>query len=104
MTEETPSPYYQPPLRVRLIATGGILAVFAGMLGFFLLTMPLNLFYGFIGFLGLYMMPGFGKEGIVPLAMMFGIPWWQITVGIIVGDMVLAKIIAFNFDLLCVFL
>jgi len=100
MTEETILPYYQPPLRTRLIATGGVLAVFLGMLSTFFLTMPLNIFYQFIGFLGLYMMPGFGKESIVPLAMAFGIPWWQITVGIIVGDMVLAIIIAYNFDLL----
>ncbi|MCZ9313013.1 MAG: small multi-drug export protein [Methanocorpusculum sp.] len=100
MTEETVSPYYQPTLRIRLIATGGVLAVFGAMLSFFFLTMPLNIFYEFIGFLGLYMMPGFGKESIVPLAMAFGISWWQITVGIIVGDMVLAIIIAYNFDLL----
>ncbi|MDR0981450.1 MAG: small multi-drug export protein [Methanocalculaceae archaeon] len=100
MTEETISPYYQPPLRTRLIATGGVLAVFGGMLSIFFLTMPLNIFYEFIGFLGLYMMPGFGKESIVPLSMALGIPWWQITVGIIVGDMVLAIIIAYNFDLL----
>ncbi|HJJ97636.1 MAG TPA: small multi-drug export protein, partial [Methanocorpusculum sp.] len=67
---------------------------------FFFLTMPSDVFYEFIGFLGLYLMPGFGKESIVPLAMAFGISWWQITLGIVVGDMALAIIIAYNFDLL----
>ena len=100
MTEGAISPYYQPTLRVRLMATGGILAVFGVVLCFFFLTMPSDVFYEFIGFLGLYLMPGFGKESIVPLAMAFGISWWQITLGIVVGDMALAIIIAYNFDLL----
>ena len=100
MTEDAISPYYQPTLRVRLMATGGILAVFGVVLCFFFLTMPSDVFYEFIGFLGLYLMPGFGKESIVPLAMAFGISWWQITLGIVVGDMALAIIIAYNFDLL----
>ncbi|HJK81667.1 MAG TPA: hypothetical protein O0X45_02375, partial [Methanocorpusculum sp.] len=98
MTEDAISPYYQPTLRVRLMATGGILAVFGVVLCFFFLTMPSDVFYEFIGFLGLYLMPGFGKESIVPLAMAFGISWWQITLGIVVGDMALAIIIAYNFD------
>ncbi|HJK67280.1 MAG TPA: small multi-drug export protein [Methanocorpusculum sp.] len=100
MTEDAISPYYQPTLHVRLMATGGILAVFGVVLCFFFLTMPSDVFYEFIGFLGLYLMPGFGKESIVPLAMAFGISWWQITLGIVVGDMALAIIIAYNFDLL----
>ena len=100
MTEDAISPYYQQTLRVRLMATGGILAVFGVVLCFFFLTMPSDVFYEFIGFLGLYLMPGFGKESIVPLAMAFGISWWQITLGIVVGDMALAIIIAYNFDLL----
>ena len=100
MTEDAISPYYQPTLRVRLMATGGILAVFGVVLCFFFLTMPSDVFYEFIGFLGLYLMPGFGKESIVPLAMAFGISWWQITLGIVVGDMALAIIIAYNFALL----
>ena len=100
MTENAISPYYQPTLRVRLMATGGILAVFGVVLCFFFLTMPSDVFYEFIGFLGLYLMPGFGKGSIVPLAMAFGISWWQITLGIVVGDMALAIIIAYNFDLL----
>ena len=100
MTEDATSPYYQPTLRVRLMATGGILAVFGVVLCFFFLTMPSDVFYQFLGFLGLYLMPGFGKESIVPLAMAFGISWWQITLGIVVGDMALAIIIAYNFDLL----
>ena len=82
------------------MAAGGILAVFGVVLCFFFLTMPSDGFYKFIGFLGLYLMPGFGKESIVPLAMAFGISWWQITLGIVVGDMALAIIIAYNFDLL----
>ena len=82
------------------MATGGILAVFGVVLCFFFLTMPSDVFYQFLGFLGLYLMPGFGKESIVPLAMAFGISWWQITLGIVVGDMALAIIIAYNFDLL----
>ena len=100
MTEDATSPYYQPTLRVRLMATGGILAVFGVVLCFFFLTMPSDVFYQFLGFLGLYLMPGFGKESIVPLAMAFGISCWQISLGIVVGDMALAIIIAYNFDLL----
>ena len=100
MTEGRISPCYQPALRVRLMAAVGILAVFGVVLCFFFLTMPSDVFYEFIGFLGLYLMPGFGKESIVPLAMAFGISWWQITLGIVVGDMALAIIIAYNFDLL----
>lgn len=100
MTEETVSPYYHPTLRTRIVATGSILAVFGVMLCVLFAIMPAETFYKLLGFLGMYMMPGFGKESIIPLAIAFGIAWWQITLSIIVGDMVLAIIIAYNFDLL----
>ncbi len=94
------APYYQPTLRVRLLMSGGVLAIFGCVLFLLFLSMPDGNFYKFLGFLAAYMMPGFGKESIVPLAMAFGVAWWQITLGIIAGDMVLAVIIAYNFDLL----
>ncbi len=94
------SPYYTPDLKLRLCATGGILAVFALMFLVFRLTMTDVMFYKFAGFMVAYTLPGFGKESIVPLAMAFGIAWWQITIGIIIADMTLAIIIAYNFDLL----
>ena len=100
MTEDAISPYYQPTLRVRLMATGGILAVCGAVLCFFFLTMPSAGFSAFLGFLGLHLMPGVGTESIVPLAMASGISWWQFPLGLVVGDMALAIIIAYNFDLL----
>lgn len=100
MTEKDVLPYFQPTLWMRLIASGSILAVFCVILLFFFLTMPIKTFCMFIVSLTTYMVPGFGKEGVVPFAMAFGIEWWQITVGIVVGDMVLAIIIVYNFGLL----
>ncbi|MDV0444143.1 small multi-drug export protein [Methanorbis rubei] len=100
MTEDAVTPYYQPTLRVRLIMSGGVLAVFGAVLLFLFLTTPDGEFYKLAGCLAAYIMPGFGKESIVPIAMALGFSWWQITLGIVASDMALAVIIAYNFDLL----
>lgn len=92
--------YYTPDLKLRLIATGGVLVIFGLMFLMFRLIMPDETFYRFVGFMVAYTFPGFGKESIIPLSMAFGIYWWQITIGVIIADMTLAIVIAYNFDLL----
>ena len=47
-----------------------------------------------------YLIPPFGKESIIPIALGFGYPIWIICFGIILMDMMSSILIALNFDLL----
>jgi uncharacterized membrane protein len=89
-----------PDPKVRLLATGSILILFFGMVLCCFLMMPRSEFLTYAGLLIAYTLPGFGKESIIPLAVLLGFPWWQISVSIILADLTLGVIIAYNFDLL----
>ncbi|MDR0981451.1 MAG: small multi-drug export protein [Methanocalculaceae archaeon] len=47
-----------------------------------------------------YLVPPFGKESIIPIALGLGYPIWIICLGIILMDMISSILIALNFDLL----
>ncbi|HJK08553.1 MAG TPA: hypothetical protein O0X54_03360, partial [Methanocorpusculum sp.] len=47
-----------------------------------------------------YLIPPFGKESIIPIALGFGYPIWIICFGIILMAMLSSILIALNFDLL----
>lgn len=47
-----------------------------------------------------YLIPPFGKESIIPIALGLGYPIWLICFGIILMDMMSSILIALNFDLL----
>ena len=64
-------------------------------------TLPPNTEYlALVGLLGAYLVPPFGKETIVPLALGVGYPIWVIFLGVVGMDIVTATFISFNFDLL----
>lgn len=94
------SPYYVPELRIRLIATFSILIIFTGLFVCCAVALPWEEFLKFVGLMIAYTLPGFGKESIIPLAIVLGVPWWLITISVILADMTLGVIIAYNFDLL----
>lgn len=99
----------------------GILGILAAVILFFLLFLPVEEWITLLILLGVYMLPGFGKESIVPALLgggqilealsragiqiqlyipLEGFPLWIVILGILAVDMTLAVIISFNFDLL----
>ena len=63
------------------------------------LTLPGNLFWTF-GALGLaYFIPPAGKETVVPLMVMSGLPWWLAAFSIMLFDLMGALFIIWNFPL-----
>lgn len=93
----------------RILFLGGPLAVY----GVFLFAMwfvyppatgiigqPSQEYLTLFGFLVAYLVPPFGKESIIPIALGLGYPIWIICFGIILMDMMSSILIALNFDLL----
>lgn len=91
---------YKPDLSIRLIFSLGIIAVLVLWLVLMFLIFGGAQLAVFMGLFGAYFAPGFGKESIIPLLSVAGCPLWAIVSGVVILDMVLAVLIAFNFDLL----
>lgn len=91
---------YKPALAVRLIFSFGILGIFALWIALLFLVFGGTQLAVFLGLFAVYLAPGFGKESIIPILTAAGCPLWAILSGIVIIDMVLGIIIAFNFDLL----
>lgn len=92
----------------RLLLLGGPIAVYCVLLVFFWFVYPPEVLFGppsdrylmLVGLLIAYLIPPFGKESIIPIALGFGFPVWVISLGIILMDMMSCILIAYNFDLL----
>lgn len=93
----------------RILFLGGPIAVY----GVFLFAMwfvyppatgiigqPSQEYLALVGLLFAYLVPPFGKESIIPIALGLGYPIWIICFGIILMDMMSSILIALNFDLL----
>lgn len=87
------------PILIYLIIIGALWFVYPPVTGVF--TLPPSMEYlTLIGLMGAYLVPPFGKETIIPLALGFGYPLWVIFVGIVGMDLITAMFISYNFDLL----
>ncbi|HJJ28081.1 MAG TPA: small multi-drug export protein [Methanocorpusculum sp.] len=116
------SDYYKQDLKTRLAASTGVLAVLGLLLAFFFrLFLSFCEWVSLIILLGVYMLPGFGKESVLPAMLgggyildalakhgisiqvtlpAAGYPLRMAVLGILAVDMVLAVLISYNFDLL----
>jgi len=87
------------PILIYLVLLGIFWFVFPPQTGVFTLP-PSAEFLGFVGLMGAYLVPPFGKETIIPLALGFGYPVWIIFAGVVGMDIITATFISLNFDLL----
>lgn len=67
-------------------------------LGFWYLLLPPALFYILIGLTAAYVIPPAGKESIIPIAIVMGLPWWVIASTVALTDCTVALFIAWNFE------
>jgi uncharacterized membrane protein len=61
--------------------------------------LPHDSFLLYSGLISLYLVPPAGKESIIPAAILFGQPWWEIVLVIIALDFAVALFMAWNFEL-----
>ncbi len=87
------------PILVYIVLLGFFWFVYPPQAGVFTLP-PSTEYLALFGLLGAYLVPPFGKETIVPLAIGLGYPIWVIFLGVVGMDIVTATFISFNFDLL----
>ncbi len=75
------------------------LAIIPLILGVYYLILPYETFLWFAGLAGVYFVPPFGKESIIPIAILAGHPWWLIVILLVAFDAAVALFIVWNFDL-----
>ncbi|MDN7025144.1 small multi-drug export protein [Methanoculleus sp. FWC-SCC1] len=75
------------------------LAIIPLILGLLYLTLPHGDFLFFAGLSAGYFIPPFGKESIIPIAILAGHPWWLIVTLLVALDAAVALFIVWNFDL-----
>lgn len=91
--------YLVVPILVYLVLLGVFWFVFPPETGVFSMP-PSPEYLGLIGLMGAYLVPPFGKETIIPLALALGYPVWVIFLGVVGMDIVTATFVSLNFDLL----
>ncbi|MPL86702.1 hypothetical protein SDC9_32687 [bioreactor metagenome] len=91
--------YLAVPILVYLVLLAVFWFVFPPETGVFTLP-PSTEYLGLLGLMGAYLVPPFGKETIIPLALALGYPVWVIFLGVVGMDIVTATFISLNFDLL----
>ncbi len=91
--------YLVVPILVYLVLLGVFWFVYPPSAGVFTLP-PSTEYLALIGLMGAYLVPPFGKETIVPLAIGLGYPIWVIFLGVVGMDIVTATFVSLNFDLL----
>jgi uncharacterized membrane protein len=87
------------PILIYLVLLGIFWFVYPPATGVFTLP-PSTEYLGLLGLMGAYLVPPFGKETIIPLALGFGYPVWVIFAGVVGMDIVTATFVSYNFDLL----
>ncbi len=63
------------------------------------LTLPYNLFLAMLGLMAAYILPPAGKETVIPVGIVLGIPWWYMALSIVMIDVETALFMGLNFDL-----
>jgi len=67
-------------------------------LGFWYLTLPPEMFCVLLGLTAAYVIPPAGKESIIPIGIVMGLPWWVIASTLALTDCTGALFIAWNFE------
>jgi len=67
-------------------------------LGFWYLSLPPEMFYILLGLTAAYVIPPAGKESIIPIGIVMGLPWWVIASTLALTDCTVALFIAWNFE------
>ncbi|MHC1625893.1 MAG: small multi-drug export protein [Methanoculleaceae archaeon] len=80
---------------LRLLLPPAIPSIYLGLWYFFL---PSPKFYTLLGLIAAYTIPPAGKESIIPLAIVMGLPWWMIASTLFLTDCATALFIAWNFE------
>lgn len=62
-------------------------------------TLPHNFFLAIIGLMVAYILPPAGKETVIPLGVVLGIPWWYMALSIVMIDVDTGLFMGLNFDL-----
>ena len=87
------------PILVYVVLLGVFWFVYPPEAGAFTLP-PSTEYLALLGLMGAYLVPPFGKETIIPLALGLGYPIWVIFLGVVGMDIITATFISLNFDLL----
>ncbi|HJJ30491.1 MAG TPA: small multi-drug export protein [Methanocorpusculum sp.] len=87
------------PILVYVFLLGVFWFVYPPEAGAFTLP-PSTEYLALLGLMGAYLVPPFGKETIIPLALGLGYPIWVIFLGVVGMDIVTATFVSLNFDLL----
>jgi hypothetical protein len=85
-----------PYRAVALLVPFGVLAVHLAVMA---LTLPYNLFLAMLGLMVAYILPPAGKETVIPVGIVLGIPWWYMALSVVMIDVETALFMGLNFDL-----
>jgi uncharacterized membrane protein len=85
-----------PYRAVALLVPFGVLTVHLAVMA---LTLPYNLFLAMLGLMAAYILPPAGKETVIPVGIVLGIPWWYMALSIVMIDIETALFMGLNFDL-----
>jgi len=85
-----------PYRAIALLVPFGVLSVHLAVMA---LTLPHNLFLAMLGLMAAYILPPAGKETVIPVGIVLGIPWWYMALSIVMIDVETALFMGLNFDL-----
>jgi uncharacterized membrane protein len=85
-----------PYRAVALLVPFGVLTVHLAVMA---ATLPHNLFLAMLGLMAAYILPPAGKETVIPVGIVLGIPWWYMALSIVMIDIETALFMGLNFDL-----
>jgi hypothetical protein len=85
-----------PYRAIALLVPFGVLSVHLAVMA---LTLPYNLFLAMLGLMAAYILPPAGKETVIPVGIVLGIPWWYMALSVVMIDIETALFMGLNFDL-----
>jgi uncharacterized membrane protein len=89
--------FFAMPYRaVALLIPVGVLSIHLAVMA---ATLPHNLFLAMLGLMVAYILPPAGKETVIPVGIVLGIPWWYMALSVVMIDIETALFMGLNFDL-----
>ena len=89
--------FFAMPYRVvALLIPVGVLSIHLAVMA---ATLPHNLFLAMLGLMVAYILPPAGKETVIPIGIVLGIPWWYMALSVVMIDIETALFMGLNFDL-----
>jgi hypothetical protein len=89
----------QQLLHYRAVALLAPVLVAAVFIAVCFLTLPAMLFLSLMGLLVAYLLPPAGKETVIPIGIVLGVPWWYMAFAVVMVDAIFGLFMALNFDL-----